>query len=435
MRIERTRPSSNIASWNNLENSNVGYENLTFIASGNISVSRNGTTSVNFFKTSGSAGWDNHAYCATPFTAPCTIEFTKRGPIGFDNGRSYAMIGWNVDPTTDPNYTSLDYAAYPYRQDLYEIYNNGTYISNPNTWSEQSKFYIVYDTDGFLYHYNGSKLLYSVNYGTGKTVYVDTSLHSPHVPFGGFSDVRVTRAAWNGYNYVRESPIPRSGLQLMLDAQDSASAYTGYTLWSDLSGNARNFNVTSSALRTASNGFKYMDFNGSYGCAKSASDYGALANGAFTVIAFSKISTNTSNWRTLMRGYANDHQVIIDTSNNLGMYDNDSAGFLTSGYNVTTNPLTSTWNLLVWRMNTSSPFYSFSINNSSSALGTITNSNATYTRGFGSIGAYHDGNTTPSSASQYWGFINGFMVYNRHISEAEQQQIYSFFNQRSHIGV
>lgn len=431
MRFDKIRPSSYTTSWNP-ERSGVSYEDLTYTASGNITITRNGTSSVNFFKTSGSSSWDNHAYCATPFTAPCTIEFSKMGASGFDNFRSYAMIGWNTDPTTDANYTSLDYASYPYRQDLYEIYNNGVYIANSNVWNQEEKFYVVYDTDGYIYHYNGPKLMYSVNYGTDKTVYVDSALYSPHVPFGGFSNVRVTKNAWNGYNYS-SSPIPRSGLQLMLDAQDPASS-PGTSVWSDLSGNARNFNINASALRTGANNFKYMDFNGSYGCAKSSADYGALANGTFTLIAFSKIRSQVDNWRTLIRGYANDHQIIIDTSNNLGMYDNDSAGFLTSGYNVTTDSLTSTWNLLVWRMNTSSPFYDFSINASTSSKGSITNANATYTRGFGSIGAHHDGNTTPSSASQYWGFINCFMVYNRHITAAEQQQLYYFFNSRPHIG-
>jgi hypothetical protein len=58
------------------------------------------------------------------------------------------------------------------------------------------------NTDGFIRHYNGSTLLYSVNYGTGNTVYVDSSFYSPNGTYGGFSNIKVATKAWNGTSYT-----------------------------------------------------------------------------------------------------------------------------------------------------------------------------------------------------------------------------------------
>lgn len=180
---------------------NFKYETLTYTTSANLTVTGNGTNSVNIFKTSGSNAWDNHAYTTTAFTAPCTIEFNKQAGAT-DNGVSYAMIGWNVDPTTNASYDTIDYASYPYATNNYQVYHNSSLVQNGGTWSTSSKFYVVYGTDGFIRHYNGSTLLYSVNYGTGKTVYVDSSFYSVNATFGGFSNIRVCRSAWNGTQYV-----------------------------------------------------------------------------------------------------------------------------------------------------------------------------------------------------------------------------------------
>ena len=177
------------------------YEKLTYTASGNLAVTGNGSDSVDIFKTSGGNAWDNQAYSLIPFTAPCTIEFNKQAASG-DNGASYAMIGWNADPLTNASYTTLDYASFPYRTDVYSVYHNSTQVHFSGSWSTSNKFYVVYGTDGTIKHYNGSTLLYSVNYGTGNTVYVDSSFYSPNAFYGGFSNIKVIKSAWNGTTYV-----------------------------------------------------------------------------------------------------------------------------------------------------------------------------------------------------------------------------------------
>lgn len=182
------------------KNPKLNYENITLTTSANVNVRNNGTTCVSFFKASGSFAWDTQAYISTGFTAPVTMEFNKWAG-NQDNSMSYAMISWNNDPTTDPNYTSLNYASYPYYTGAYQIYNNGTYINPGTTWNRNNKFYLVYGTDGFIRHYNGSSQIYSVNYGTGQTVYMDSSLYSPSATFGGFTNLRIIKLAWNGTSY------------------------------------------------------------------------------------------------------------------------------------------------------------------------------------------------------------------------------------------
>jgi hypothetical protein len=179
----------------------VSYASLNFVSSSNVTVTNNGTTSVDMFKTSGGSAWDSQAYTTNSFTAPCTLEFNKAA-ANYDNFLSYIMIGFNTDPTANASYDTLDYAAFPYRSDIYSVYHNSAQVHFATAWSPSAKFYIVYGTDGTIKHYNGSTLLYNVNYGTGNTVYVDTSFATIDPTFSVFTNVRVARATWTGTGYI-----------------------------------------------------------------------------------------------------------------------------------------------------------------------------------------------------------------------------------------
>lgn len=181
----------------------LGYQTITYSSSANMTLLNNGTNSVTFTKNADNNSWNGQAYSTQAFSAPCTIEFSKRAAAGGgDNGASYAMIGWNTDPTTDASYGSIDHSAYPYTMNNYVTYNNGSGNGTGLTWDENQKFYVVYDTDGVIRHYNGSKLLYQASYGTNNTVYVDCSLYNTDSTFGIFRDVKVSRRSWNGTDYV-----------------------------------------------------------------------------------------------------------------------------------------------------------------------------------------------------------------------------------------
>jgi hypothetical protein len=201
MKAERLLPSTSVSTWlPNNRPTYLQYETLNFTLSANLIARGNGTDLVSIFKMSGGFAWDNQAYSSQSFTAPCTIEFNKNSSY-VDTTFNYAMIGWNEDPTTNASYDTLDHTAYPYRQSNFEVYNNGAYISAPTAWSSLSKFYIVYTSDGFIKHYNGSTLLYSASYAANKTVYVDSSFYSNSAGTGGFTNIRVIKKAWNGTSY------------------------------------------------------------------------------------------------------------------------------------------------------------------------------------------------------------------------------------------
>lgn len=183
--------------------SGVSFVPLTFINNGAaLSITNNGTDDVTIAKTAGSASWAAGAYTNVGFTAPVTAEFYKQTGTG-DNGASYAMISWNVDPATNASYTDLDYAPYIYQSGSVNHYHNGsqqgaTSVAHNTT----KKFYLVYAADGYQYLYWGSTMVRSFNRGTGLTVYLDTSFYSVNATFSRFFNIRVIRKAWNGTDYV-----------------------------------------------------------------------------------------------------------------------------------------------------------------------------------------------------------------------------------------
>jgi len=179
----------------------LGYQSIVYTATANVTLTNNGSSAVTMFKNADNGVWNGEVRSTDSFTAPCTIEFSKQA-AATDNGVSYAMIGWNEDPTANTSYTTLDYASYPYTSNTYSVYHNGTQVLFSGAWDPTKRFYVVYDTDGFIRHYNGSTLLYSVNYGVGKTVFVDSAFYSVNATTGGFTNVQVSRSSWNGAGYT-----------------------------------------------------------------------------------------------------------------------------------------------------------------------------------------------------------------------------------------
>jgi hypothetical protein len=230
-------------------------------------------------------------------------------------------------------------------------------------------------------------------------------------------------AIWPGGSIIT------SGLILLLDAANPSSYSGTGSIWYDVSGNNNNFNVLASAF--VFNGLRsYFNFNGTYGQAKNSSDISL--SGDVTYLVVTRIKNSTAEWRTLTRSYVNDHHVIVQSGDwNVGMYDNDGAAFISTGYSQQSLPGYSSnqFDVMCWRWtNSDNPTYDFNVNGTQ--RGTITNSNARYNRGFGCIGGYHNGNTDPTSGSQYWGDIHLFAAYNRRLSNDEVTENYSRLRRR-----
>jgi hypothetical protein len=166
-----------------------------------------------------------------------------------------------------------------------------------------------------------------------------------------------------------------------------------------------------------------MNFGGSYGIAKrivssALTNITAPTTGKYTIFCVTQLLNSTSNWRTLVRGSSQDHQIIIGSgNNNLGLYDNSGSNFLDSGFDITT-AMTNSRNLLVWELSTSSPIYNFQLNESgtNSTITSATN----YTLPFCCIGGYHNNSTVITTSSQYWGNIYEFIVYDGVLSASER---------------
>lgn len=224
-----------------------------------------------------------------------------------------------------------------------------------------------------------------------------------------------------------------TGLVVYLDAGNTESypGYGGY--WYDLSGSGNHFRVVPSAWNSGTGDAAYMDFNGSHGIAKNTADISLSDSTGVTYCVLTRVKNSTAQWRTLTRSYSADHHVIIQSGAwNIGMYDNNGAAFIDSGYDQTSLPNhgTTNWAFLYWRWQSTSPYYVFSYNDTpGTTRGSITNSNGRYNRGFGSLGGYHSGNNNPYTHSQHWGDIAVFMAYNRYLSNDE---LLANFNQYKH---
>jgi hypothetical protein len=176
------------------------YMVLNFVPSGGITIARNGTTSVDISKTGGTdSSWDQGAHTAATYSQPLTLEFNKTASAG-DDGLSYAMIGLNADPAASNGYDTIDHASYPFQQNSYTIYNNGSGADVGGSWSQSNKFYLVY-ADNTIKHYNGSKLLYTAAY-TANPVGIDSSLYRVNQTNCRFTNVRLTQSVWNGTEYA-----------------------------------------------------------------------------------------------------------------------------------------------------------------------------------------------------------------------------------------
>jgi hypothetical protein len=169
--------------------------------SANLTFANNGSTSASVHKTAGSASWDTSAFTVDKFVAPITVEFTKVAPATNDSTAN-SMIGFNQSDST-VSYSDIDYAAYPFALNTWEVYNNGSLIGNQGAWTGSGSTInrITYTKDGYIKHFNGGTQKYSVLWGIGFTVFLDMAFYSVNST-SGFSSIRLIRKEWNGTTYI-----------------------------------------------------------------------------------------------------------------------------------------------------------------------------------------------------------------------------------------
>lgn len=137
----------------------------------------------------------------------------------------------------------------------------------------------------------------------------------------------------NGTRVV-DASIILNNLAIWIDANNSTSYNGSGTTVTDLSGNSRTQNLGAASQYTMLNGVKCFDCNSN---SITAAVIGpTLPTSGFTYIAWCRMKSSSTDWRTLYRHSPSDHALLIEVgTDRLGMYDNNTNAFYPAGYNVT----------------------------------------------------------------------------------------------------
>jgi len=118
---------------------------------------------------------------------------------------------------------------------------------------------------------------------------------------------------------------------------------------------------------------------------------------------------------------------------NLGMYDNNGAGFQDSGYDIDQfDDWDTKVNMYTWLLSNTtsgqySPCYQCYFKDEATSRATINTANAQFNRGFHHVGAWGNSDTNPHNTSQNAGTFGPVLYYGRHITLAERTDIYNYY--------
>jgi len=203
---------------------------------------------------------------------------------------------------------------------------------------------------------------------------------------------------------VTQTPV------LNIDANNSSSYNGTGTVVADLSGNGYTQNLSSASAYTVLSGVKCFDFSGTY-VMRAASAVPTLPTTGFTYIAWARMISSSAGWRTLFRTSPADHPLIIELgSNTLGMYDNTTNAFYSTGYNVSS--FANIW--VQWAVTGDSSGQTFYINGVK--VGT------TVQTGAGNSHDWTGGVSTPNGQS--FGYIANMQLYTSILPQQVIQQLY-----------
>jgi hypothetical protein len=224
---------------------------------------------------------------------------------------------------------------------------------------------------------------------------------------------------------LKSGYIP-SDYEMYLDAGLSASYPGTGTTWYDLSSNNYDWIVREADYST-NDGGSFIFNDG--GIAVRSTDVPLNYTNTTFVVALRWRSGGT-DWRTLTRGNSADHHVMVQNNTvNLGMYDNNNAGFLDSGYNIDQTPnYTTKYNIHIWEFKNTSPYYVYYENGVYKSQ--ITDVRAAPNNGFRCIGGYHGGQVNAGITSQQAGDVAAFVMYHRLLTQSEKDGIYNYYKLR-----
>ncbi len=223
--------------------------------------------------------------------------------------------------------------------------------------------------------------------------------------------------------------VVTNGLQLGLNANNADSYVSGDT-WNDLTSNDNDFTLydTSLNLVSTTSDRNFFPFRGTYSRAIHSGGDVPLNSAGTTLVLVTRIATGPSiggGWRTLIRGFYSDHQVLLgpDIGTFMGSYQN-GRGWVGTNLDVTTMPSygTNTWETFYIRFQNSAPYMTVSAGSSpGTILGYSNDLNMILTNGMYALGNYNGG-------TQPWGDIAAFYMYNRVLGDQELLQNFHALN-------
>jgi hypothetical protein len=171
-----------------------------FITRGNCTVS-----DANAIKGGLTTAWDSDVYSVNAYTN-CHVTF-KNNDTSHD-----LMIGLGTNPTLDSSYTSIDY-AFECTSGTIEIWENGTHITNPGTYTEATILAITYDGATINYLVDGVSVRTVAV--AGLLLFMDSSFNTPgagvnSLRFGPTTNLSVADTPQIGPGAVTPSPVSQS---------------------------------------------------------------------------------------------------------------------------------------------------------------------------------------------------------------------------------
>ena len=132
------------------------------------------TNSTTFTKTGGTANtWDSQVYSSQGYVRSAYASAKISSTTG------NAMFGLNSDPSTDANYTSLDYAIY-FNNGTLEIWESNIQVYVGGAYAITDVLYVTYDGVNVRYYQNGT-LLRTVARVIGNPLYFDSSIYTSNL--------------------------------------------------------------------------------------------------------------------------------------------------------------------------------------------------------------------------------------------------------------
>jgi hypothetical protein len=208
--------------------------------------------------------------------------------------------------------------------------------------------------------------------------------------------------------------ITTSNLAIWIDA-DNASSYpgTGTAITNLINPTGPTQNLSNANQFVTLSGVKCFDCNSNSITAASIGP--VLPTTGFTYIAWARMKSSSTDYRTLFRSNPDDHAILINIgTNTLGMWDN-STNFQSAGYNV--SGLANVWTQ--WAVTGDSSGQTFYINGQQ--VGTVSG----YT-----VAGNRNWLTGGVTQSQNFGYIANMFLYTTKLSLIQIQQNYGSLRTR-----